>query len=389
MKQLVKLRQRQSRDGRRFTYLLDYVDENSKRRFVSLRHSDKRKAERQRKEKENELRVGFVEPISMKLSEFFKDSLLRTGDQIRASTKVETEKAMIDFIQAVGDKDFLKVTIREGEKYRQALLDKDNSPSTVIKKLKCIKHIFQLAVDRGQLENNPLMRVKAPKAPKKKIRVFTADECSRIIKAAGELKHSLRWDLLIGLAIETGMRKGELLNLTWRDINFENSCVDVSPKKNTKETWEWKIKDVEERTIPVTEKMCSLLVGYQMQRPGGYPYVFISTQRYDYIQRLRLQGKAAPTGRNKLITNFSRTFGQILKRASVKHREFHDLRSTAITNWLYNGLKEHEVMELAGHSSFDTTHKFYLAIKDGLYDRARQANTASMGESLLRICCAP
>ena len=79
----------------------------------------------------------------------------------------------------------------------------------------------------------------------------------------------------------------------------------------------------------------------------------------------------------------------MLKRAGVRHREFHDLRSTAITNWLYNGMKEHEVMRLAGHSSFETTHKFYLAIQPGLYDRARKANEASMGDILLRICCAP
>ena len=44
------------------------------------------------------------------------------------------------------------------------------------------------------------------------------------------------WELLIRMALCTGMRRGELLNLTWRDINFERVCVDVSPKQDTKET---------------------------------------------------------------------------------------------------------------------------------------------------------
>ncbi len=111
--------------------------------------------------------------------------------------------------------------------------------------------------------------------------------------------------------------------------------------------------------------------------------------RYDFIQNLRRQGKPAPTARNKLITNFSTTFGRILKKAGVGHREFHDLRSTAITNWLYNGLKEHEVMRLAGHASFETTHRFYLAVQPDLYERARQANTTSVGEILAHIWRVP
>jgi len=348
-----------------------------------------KKAESQRKEKEQNLRMGIVTPYSMKLSEFFENSLMRTGTSIRKSTITETRKAMSDFISAVGNIDFSRVTIREGERYRQYLLDEGNGASTVIKKLKCMKHIFQLAVDRGQLECNPLKRLKAPKAPKKKIEIYTEEECARMIKAAGELKQSLRWDLLIALALETGMRKGELLNLTWRDVNFEKASIDISPKADTKETWQWQIKDVDRRTIPITEKMVSILADFQIGRPGGYPYVFIPDERYDYIQDLRRQEKPAPTDRNKLITNFSRTFKKILKKASVRHREFHDLRSTIITNWLYNGLKEHEVMRLAGHSSFETTHKFYLAVQTDLYDRARQANAATMGDVLARTWRAP
>lgn len=118
MNELVRLRTRPSRDGKKFTYMLDYVDENGKRRRVSLNHSDIRKAERQKKQKERELRMGIVPPTSMKLSKFVEDSLTRTGDQIRAGTRVETRKAMTDFIQAIGDIDYQQVTIREGERYR-------------------------------------------------------------------------------------------------------------------------------------------------------------------------------------------------------------------------------------------------------------------------------
>ena len=82
MESLVRLRTRPSRDGRTFKYFLDYKDENGKRRQVSLQHANRRKAERQRMQKERELRVGAVAAESMRLSKFLKDAMLKTGSQI-------------------------------------------------------------------------------------------------------------------------------------------------------------------------------------------------------------------------------------------------------------------------------------------------------------------
>jgi len=47
------------------------------------------------------------------------------------------------------------------------------------------------------------------------------------------------------------MRRGELLNTTWQDIDFERKTIDVAPKEDTKETWEWHIKDTDRRTLPL------------------------------------------------------------------------------------------------------------------------------------------
>ena len=75
----------------------------------------------------------------------------------------------------------------------------------------------------------------------------------------------------------------------------------------------------------------------------------------------------------------------IFKRAQIKKKgKFHDCRSTALSNWLAQGLSEYEVMKLAGHSSFETTHRFYLAIKNDYLDKARQANVG-LGLKLVDI----
>ncbi len=52
-------------------------------------------------------------------------------------------------------------------------------------------------------------------------------------------------------------------------------------------------------------------------------------------------------------------------------------------------MKEYEVMKLAGHSSFSTTHKFYLAVADDLVDRARESTSKALGTILAHIWHAP
>lgn len=373
-KELVRLRRRPSRDGKRFVLLLDYVDENGKRKRVSLGHADSRKADRQRAQKERELRMGIVVPGSMKLSDFLEDSLTRTGNQIRESTGQECECAMKHFIKVIGNIDYQRIALKHGELFRQTCLDEGNSPATAAKKLRHLKRLFQLAVDRKQLDENPLWCIKMPKAPKKKVETYTPDECKRILKAARDMKDSVRWDLLIIVALTTAARRGELLNAVWGNIDFEKKTIEVSPKRNTPETWRWDIKDTERRTLPLTEEAVVLLAEHQAGRPSGYPYVFVPPARYDKIQRLRGRDKwSVSDSRLKVINNFGRQFGKILKRAAVREGQFHDLRRTALNSWFANGMSEYDVMTLAGHSSFSTTHKFYLAVAGDLTDRARAA----------------
>ena len=82
--------------------------------------------------------------------------------------------------------------------------------------------------------------------------------------------------------------------------------------------------------------------------------------------------------------NFTRQFEKILKTANVKKGQFHDLRRTAITNWFANGMSENDVIVLAGHSNFATTHEFYLAVADDLVDRARRASANCVDQNLLQ-----
>jgi len=397
MKQLVKLHKRPSRDGQRFTFFLRYEGENGKRKWETLGHGDQRKAERQRAQKEKELRMGYIEPDSMRLRDFIEDSLARTGDQIRESTQVVVKVAMNDFIRTIGNVDFRSVTLAHGELYLQTCLDRGNAKGTVAKKLRHIKRLFTLAVNRKQLDENPLQHIAMPKSPKKKINIYTDAQCQRMLKAAQEYtakwnpKTSVKWDLMITVGLATAMRRAELLNCTWADVDFDAQTIEVNPKENTKDIWEWRIKDTDHRTLPLTEEIVQMLVDHQTQQPEGYPYVFVPTARYDYIQNvLRPKGKWSLIDASmKVVNNLGRQFNKILKKAGIKKGTIQDIRRTAITMWFANGMSEHDVMVLAGHSSFATTHEFYLAVADDLVDRARVATAQGLRQKMVHFGAHP
>ncbi|UCE49389.1 MAG: site-specific integrase, partial [Phycisphaerales bacterium] len=103
-----------------------------------------------------------------------------------------------------------------------------------------------------------------------------------------------------------------------------------------------------------------LLANLQAESKVGFPYIFISPERY---KRIRQRIKAGIwNGKSETINNTVKNFEAIRKRAGVAKCTIHDLRRSAITNWARH-LPIQLVQELAGHSSINTTRKYYLAVQ--------------------------
>jgi integrase len=391
MSKLVKLWKRKTYDGKSYRYYLIYYDVEGRRRQKALGHADKRKAERQCAQLERELRMGSVEPGSMRLSEFWKDCLARTRGQVRGSTLAEYNTAMNHFIEAIGNIDIQKIRHVHGERFVQLRLDCGDAPATARKKLKTLNRMVQLAVDRGQLDDHPLRRVRQPKVPRKQVSVYSDEECHQLILVMREMRdrYAVNWELLTHTALCTGMRRGEMLNTTWRDVDFSGQKIHVSPKRDTKYTWEWHIKDTDRRSLPLTDELVKLLAEHQAGLPDGYPYVFVPPVRFDRIQERRRQGTWTVEDGRCPLNNFSLQFNKIREKAGIEDGTFHDLRRTCLSRWLANGLSEYEVMKLAGHASFDTTHTFYLSVREDLLDRARVISESNSVANLLQVPSEP
>jgi integrase len=393
MKQLVRLRMRPSRDRKSFRYMLDFVNQDGRRRQISLGHADKRRAERQRQEKELELRMNVAEPLAMTLSDFFRDSLARTKGQVRATSLGETKRSMKDFVECVSNIDVQEVRYEHGERFIQYCLDRKLSAGTVTKKIKHLKRVFQLAEDRGQLDRHSLRKLRPPKVAKRKVRVFTAQKCDALCKAARQYEEKgrpVKWELLIRMCLATGMRRGEVMNTTWRDIDFAGMRVEVSPKKSLADTWEWHVKDTDRRTLPLTAELVNGLATHQVSQTEGNPYIFVPMARYELIQELRRAGQWSVDKGRSPLSKFCHHFNRIRRLAGIETGTFHDLRRTCLSSWVSQGLSLHEVKELAGHAGIETTERFYLAVRKDVVDRARAASDASRkGHSVARLLRAP
>ncbi len=375
-KQLVRLWKRPSYDGKRFTYYLLYTDEQGRRRQKSLGHTDARKAERQRAQFERELGMGILEPTHITLSELLEDYLERTRTQIEHSTAKAAKYSMSNFIAAVGNIYADRITYKYCERFQQYCVDKGLAPSTVNTCIKLAKRIFSLAVKRRQLESNPFDGIRLLKVPQGLVRLLSEDEFGRLLKAAP----NTMWKTRILLAKAAGLRRGEVLNITIADVDFDKGKIIVQPKQACGHIWRWVVKDKDRRELPLVEAAVQLLISIQMNLPEGQPYLLVPPARYRHLMSLEADGKLTEEMRKCPDGNFGRNWKHILQKAGIEDATFRDLRCTCITEWLEAGLMPHEVQRLAGHASVNTTMKYYAGIRESMIDRARKASVAALSQ---------
>ena len=373
MKKLVRLWKRPSRDGRRFTFVLVYRDEQGKKRFESLGHTDSRKAERQRAQKERELRMGFVEPSSIRLSELLDDYLRNTQGQVAPTTLAESERDMRELIAVVGDVRAEALEFRHGEQLIQHCLAKGNVPGTVNKKLRHLNRVLKLAAQRGLLEKNPIDGINKLKVTSKPVWAFNDDEVELLLEFA---PNSL-WLSRILVARSAGLRVGEILNLTWQDIDFTDEIVMVQPKEDTAGTWTWHPKDYEIRELPLGKRAVDILSRLRDECPSSQPYALLKPTTHTRMLQLRDQGKLSYDFRRLPEREYYKEFKKIRNAAKLNRGSMHDLRRAAITSWAENkDLQPHEAMKLAGHSSLSTTLKYYVHVRRSIVNRARSSTAA-------------
>jgi integrase len=187
------------------------------------------------------------------------------------------------------------------------------SPSTFNKNLSFISVVVDTAIkDWGyQIPTNPIRNVRRLKEPKPRERVLSVEEYQRLAKACDQSENKyLR--AMVDLSIETAMRQGELLSLTYNQINFDKRTIFLPDTKNGYS-----------RTVPLSQEAINIIEKLPRQ----------------------ISGKMFPKTRDSLKFWFK----QAKRRAKINDFKWHDLRRCACTALFQKGYSIEEVLVFSGH----------------------------------------
>jgi integrase len=292
--------------------------------------TDKRLAERLRREREQELNdgtLGTVRPIAFK--DFMAEELEIMKDRLSPSSISSLRLALEDFDRVSHPQMLGDVAHSMVENYFADRL-KRNATATANCSLRTLKASFSRAVGRGYLEANPAARVRQVKEPQRTIRLLTTDEIGKLFSAC----HSQSWRAFVALGATTGARLGELVALRWHDVDAEHGFVQIV------NTDEHLTKSRRNRVMALFPSVCELLKGlphrgeHVFTTPNGDPW------RY----------------------NVQRNFARIVKRAGIPRCSMHDLRRSFCTHLAMDGIGAPLLQALAGHSNIATTMTYYVGV---------------------------
>jgi integrase len=248
-----------------------------------------------------------------------------------------------------------EITAWDIQKWRSEQKKAGSSPSTINRAVSTLKAVLNKAVEWGALDSNPLISVKPIKLDNSsRIRFLTPEEEKRIRVALDAREERLRLDRDAGnqwrrkrrysqlpefvgdylkpmvlLALNTGMRRGELLALKWEDVDFARKQLIVQGVK---------AKSGHSRYIPLNSEAISILEKWCSNSAG------------ELVFPNPLTGSA--------MTNIKSSWTKVRSMAQIADFRFHDLRHTFASNLVRAGIDLYRVKELLGHSTIQMTEKY-------------------------------
>jgi site-specific recombinase XerD len=230
----------------------------------------------------------------------------------------------------------------ESEEEKTAHTRKGARAHTINFEIGVLQTVFNLAIKWSYLKENPTKDVVPLKVTDSTLpRLLTKDECQRLLKhSPAELKP------IFFTFLNTGMRKGELENLTWEDVDFKRRKIKIRRKEF------WKPK-TGEREIPMNEAIYDLFQNLKKNNDKTVKSIFVFSSPDGTQLKLRL--------RERLI--------EVAQEAKIKGlTKIHSLRHAFASHLVMQGVDLPTVQKLMGHSDIQTTIIYSHLAPDHLAD---------------------
>ena len=214
------------------------------------------------------------------------------------------------------------------EQYKRARRDGGASPATVNRDVACLRNMMNIAVDWGDLQVNPIGKVKMLSEDNEVMWVLSPEEEARLLEECDKRPQRLQYlKDLVEFALHSGMRQGEVFNLKWVDVHLNEKYVLATDTKTH-----------ENRPVPMNGTLEKTLRRRNVTELGDYVFT-----------------NAAGTKLTVLTNAFWRAIeeaGLIRYEDGKKIRfRFHDLRHTFGSRLGMNGTDLKTIMEIMGHKT--------------------------------------
>lgn len=310
---------------------------NGRQYFESSKSHLKGDAEKFLKQREGDIAKGKTPGIyydRVTFNELVKDFLAdykinKKKSEWRAKISVDHLKGYFDGMKAV---EIDTVQIRG---YINARFEEKAKAATINRELSALRRAFHLAMQSGKIDRIPHF----PMLREHNIRegFFTHDEFLALRNALPVHLHGL-----VTIAYRFGLRKGELLNLTWDRVNLKEGVIRLEGKDT---------KSGKGRTIILDDENKAILQSLSDDRKKLKvitPHVFLNDTGTGPLKDFRGAWEAACTA------------------AELKGRLFHDLRRTAVRNMVRAGISEHVAMSISGHKTRAVFDRYDITSEDDL-----------------------
>jgi integrase len=208
----------------------------------------------------------------------------------------------------------------------------ESSPATTNRGLACLRTMINKAKEWDMFSgDNPISKVKLFKEDNKRLRFLEQEEIDKLLETIDKLaakypKQCSHLKAIVICAMHTGMRKGEILNLKWRDCDFKRDIIYVTETKNG-----------ERREIPLDAFLKNTLIAVPKHEKSAF--IFCDKE-------------------GKPFGDIKKSFLTALKNSGILNFHFHDLRHTFASQMRMAGVGLDRIAEYLGHKSLQMTQRY-------------------------------
>lgn len=338
---------------------MSYRDGNGKRkRLTKYGKTRKEASEKLTRMQADALRGIIIEPDNTTLSSFLDTWLEIIKANRREGTYLNYEKVVRLYIKAIlGGVRLSRLTALQVEALYARMRQEGASDRMCELTHAVLRCALNHAKKKRLIHENPCDLVEKPRSSSKPMKVWNAEEAKQFLVTAAED----RLHALYVLALTTGLRQGELLGLAWSEVDLEARTIRVT-QQLLEHRGKLKLGPLKtekaKRLVTLPQIAVAALQAHRksMMEEGlrASPLVFCDTN-------------GGPIRKSNLLR---RSYKPLLMAAKVPQIRFHDLRHTAATVMLLDGINPKVVQERLGHAHISLTLGTYSHVLPSLQEEA-------------------